>query len=174
MLAFSPPRMPILRYIALLVAVICALVSSTWAVVKITTDHLLYQDATSTARNWAQYLAENVTNLEQIATGEQPSVASMAFFRGTGQSGQVFRYEIFNRQGYSQLVSDHGNVALFDLSEFSAEAASSIKARQPVVDAKEGHSADLPSFYAQAFIPVVTDHRPIAIVAAYIDQTGER
>jgi diguanylate cyclase (GGDEF)-like protein len=171
---FSAVKISILRSIGVLTVILSILVGSTWAVVTITTEHLLYQDATSAARDWAQYLAENVTDLEQIAAGQEPSVASMAFFRGTGKSGQVFRYEIFNRQGYSQLVSDHGNVALFDLSEFSADAASSIKARQPIVDAKEGNSADLPSFFAQAYIPVVINQQPVAIVAAYIDQTQER
>src|ERR1700722_13624528 len=174
MLAFSAAGTSAFRNVVVLTAIFCILVGSTWAIVKITAEHLLYQDATAAARQWAHYLAENVTDLEQIAAGERPSVASMAFFRATGRSGQVFRYEIFNRQGYSQLVSDHGNVAVFDLSEFSADAASSIKALQPVVDAKEGYSTDLPSFYAQAYIPVISDHRPIAIVAAYIDQTEER
>jgi diguanylate cyclase (GGDEF)-like protein len=171
---FSLANMPAQRNAGILVAVLGVLVGSTWAVVKITTDHLLYQNATSAARDWAGYLAESVTDLEQIAAGEQPSTASMAFFRATGKSGQVFRYEIFNREGYSQLVSDHGKVALFDLSDFSADAARSIKTGQPVVDAKEGDSTDLPSFFAKAYIPVVIDHRPIAIVAAYIDQTEQR
>ncbi|MFZ1741546.1 MAG: EAL domain-containing protein, partial [Pontixanthobacter sp.] len=116
----------------------------------------------------------SVTDLEQIAAGEPPSTASMAFFRGTGKSGLVFRFEIFNREGYSQLVSDHGKVALFDLSEFSADAAHSIKTGQPVIDAKEGYSAEFPAYFAQAYIPVVLNHQPIAIVAAYINQTEQR
>jgi diguanylate cyclase (GGDEF)-like protein len=174
MLALLLARMSVLRNAGVIILLFCILVGSTWAVVKVTAEHLLYQDATAAARDWAHYLAENVTDLEQIASGQQPSAASMAFFRGTGKSGHVFRYEIFNPQGYSQLVSDHGEVALFDLSEFNADAARSIKARQPVVDAREGHATDLPSFYAQAYVPVLIDHRPIAIVAAYIDQTERR
>jgi hypothetical protein len=174
MLPLLLARTSVLRNVGVMIVVLCVLIGSTWAVVKFTAEHLLYQDATAAARDWAHYLAENVTDLEQIAAGQPPSVASMAFFHGTGKSGQVFRYEIFNRQGYSQLVSNHGDVALFELSEFSADAASSVKARRPIVDAKEGHSADLPPFYAQAYIPVIIDHRPIAIVAAYIDQTEER
>jgi diguanylate cyclase (GGDEF)-like protein len=169
-----PARTSILRNAGIMIVVLCILVGSTWAVVKVTAEHLLYQDATAGARDWALYLAGNVTDLEQIAAGQQPSSASMAFFRGTGKSSQVFRYEIFSPQGYSQLTSDHGEVALYDLSEFSADAANSIKARRPVVDTKEGHSNDWPSFYAQAYVPVVIDHRPIAIVAAYIDQTEQR
>ena len=55
----------------------------TWMIAKFTTDHLLYQNATSTAQGWARYLAESVADLEQIAAGEQPSAASMAFFQRT-------------------------------------------------------------------------------------------
>ncbi len=39
---------------------------------------------------------------------------------------------------------------------------------------KEGNFPDLPSFYARAFVPVLVDQQPIAIVGAYVDQTQER
>src|SRR4051794_13083410 len=103
----SLAAMSLQRNIALFVIVLAILVGGTWASIKVATEHLLHLDATSTARNWARYLAESVTDLEQIAAGERPSAASMAFFQGALKAGQVFRYEIFNRQGYSQLVSDH-------------------------------------------------------------------
>ena len=164
------------RTIVVSLVLLGMLVCSTWAAVKITTDRLLYQNATSAARDWAQYLAASVTDLEQIAAGQQPSNASIAFFKATGNSGgHVFRYVIFNRDGYSQLVSDHGKVALFDLSDFSAEAAGSAQSGQPFVDAREGNpSAEQPSFFATAYVPVLVNRRPIAIVAAYIDQTEQR
>ncbi len=170
----SLAKMSMQRNVGVIVVVLGILVGGTWAVVKITTDYLLYQNATSAARNWARYLAESVTDLEQIAAGEQPSAASMAFFEGARRSGQVFRYEILNRSGYAQLVSDHDKMALIDLSEFDADAARSIELGQPIVDAKEGKSPDLPSYFAQAYIPVVVDSRIIAIVAAYVDQTEQR
>jgi diguanylate cyclase (GGDEF)-like protein len=170
----SLARISIQRNVGVIVVVLGMLVGGTWAAVKITTDYLLYQDATSVARHWAQYLAESVTDLEQIAAGEQPSAASMAFFEGARRSSQVFRYEILNRSGYAQLVSDHNKIALVDLSEFNALAARSISLDQPVVDAKEGKSVDLPSYFAQAYVPIVVDNRPIAIVAAYVDETEQR
>ena len=68
------------RSIGTLVVVLSILTGGTWLAVKITTDYLLYQEATSTARNWARYIAESVSDLEQIAAGEQPSAARMAFF----------------------------------------------------------------------------------------------
>jgi diguanylate cyclase (GGDEF)-like protein len=162
------------RNIGIFFILLGVLVCSTWAAVKITTDRLLYQNATSAARDWARYLADSVTDLEQIAAGQQPSRASMAVFWATGKPGQVFRYEIFNRLGFSQLVSDHGSVALFDLSEFNPDAAQSARSGKPVVDARAGTQPDQPSFFATAYVPVMVGGRTIAVVAAYIDQTEQR
>jgi diguanylate cyclase (GGDEF)-like protein len=143
-------------------------------VVQVTTDRLLNQNATAAAYSWARYLASNVFDLEQIAAGEQPSSASMEFFSGTRRSGQVFRYVIFNRQGYSQLVSDHNKMVLVDFSEFSIEAARAVTTGQPVVGTKEGASAGQPAYFAEAYIPVVVDGHVIAVVAASIDQSEQR
>jgi diguanylate cyclase (GGDEF) domain len=164
----------IARNVGIVVALFGMLIAGTWAAVKSATDHLLYLNATSTASSWARYLAENVADLEQIAAGEQPSTTSMTFFKGARRGGQVFRYEIFNRQGYSQLASDQDKIAPVEISEFSIDAAHSIAGAQPVVAVKEGNSPNLPSFYAQAYVPIFVDRRPIAIVAAYVDQTDQR
>src|SRR5580704_16880242 len=162
------------RNIGVFIVVFVILIGGTWATVKITTDYLLYRMATSAARNWAQYLTESATDLEQIAAGEQPSTASTLFFQAAKRSGLVFRYEIFNREGYSQLVSDHDTIAFVDVSEFSPDAARAIKIEQPIVDAHQSHSADLPPFFAQAYVPVIVNQRPIAVVAAFVDQTEQR
>jgi diguanylate cyclase (GGDEF)-like protein len=162
------------RGIGLLILMLAILSGGTWATVKITIDHLLYQNATMAARNWAQYLSENATDLEQIAAGEQPSAASMVFFRAARDSGPVFRYEIFNREGYSQLISEHDKIAPVDVSEFSVDAARAIKSGQPIVDVQQSHSADLPRFFARAYIPIIVKQRPIAVVAAFVDQTEQR
>jgi diguanylate cyclase (GGDEF)-like protein len=163
-----------LRNIGTLVVILGVLTGGTWLVTKITTDYLLYAEATSTARNWARYIAESVSDLEAIAAGEQPSVASTVFFQATQKAGQVFRWEIFNQEGYSQLAADRDTIALVNLSEFSTEAARSVKLGQPIVDVKEGKSADLPSFFAQAYVPVIVNGQAIAVVAAYVDQTEAR
>ena len=166
-------NMSVQRGVIFLAIAFCILVGGTSAVVKVATEHLLYRDATSTARNWARLLAESVTDLEQIAAGEQPSNASMMFFRWAQKAGQVFRYEIYNREGYSQLVSDHG-VKQVNLSQFSAEAVRSLAENAPVVDVSEGTSPDRPSFFAQAYVPVLVNGSAVAIVAAYVDQTEKR
>ena len=150
------------------------LVGGTWAAVKVTTDHFLYQDATSTARSWARFLAASVTDLEQIAGGEQPSAASMAFLQSARKSGEVFRYEVFNRDGFAQLVSDRDKVALVQSSEHDADAARSAISGQPIVEVKEGHSGNQPDFFARAYVPIRVGNQTIAVVAAYVDETEHR
>lgn len=167
-------KMSIARNISVLLAVLGILVGGTWMTVRITTDHLLYQNATATAQSWARFLTASVADLEQIASGEQPSAASMTFLQSVRKSGEVFRYEIFNRDGYSQLVSERDKIALVDLSEHNADAVRSIKSGQPIVDVKEGNTAEQPAFFARAYIPVLVDGRPIAVVAAYVDETELR
>jgi diguanylate cyclase (GGDEF)-like protein len=154
--------------------VLTVLIGGIWTVVHVSTDRLLTQNATAAAYNWARYLTSNVYDLEQIAAGEQPSSASMEFLSSTRRSGQVFRYVIFNRQGYSQLVSDHSEMALVDFSEFSAEAARAVTTGEPVVGTKEGAGPGQPAYFAEAYIPVISDGRVIAVVAAYVDQSEQR
>ena len=162
------------RNVALIVAMLLALIGGTLGAVKLTTDYLLYQSATSDARGWATFVARGIADLEQIAAGELPSGASMAFFQLAQKSDRVHRYEIFNRAGYSQLVADRDKISLLTLSEFSPAAARAGSTGRPVVEAKEGHLPELPAFYALAYVPVMVGDVPIAIVAAYVDQTQER
>jgi len=156
--------------IAMLVAALCFLIGGILVGTKVTTDYLLFEDATSTARNWARVLAETVTDLEQIAAGEEPTKASMALFEWAQKAGQVFRYEIYNREGYSQLVSDHG-VTQVNLSTFSPEAVRALATNGPIVDVRAGTLAGKPKFYGLAYVPVIVDNRAVAIVAAYVDET---
>ena len=150
------------------------LIAGTLAAVKITTNYLLYQSATSAARSWAAFMAKSISDLGPIAAGELPSAASMSFFQWAQRSDQIFRYEIFNREGYSQLVADHNQIVLLTLSQYSTAAARAGTTGRPVVEAEEGTSPDLPSFYARAYVPIMVDQAPVAVVAAYVDQTQER
>jgi diguanylate cyclase (GGDEF)-like protein len=164
----------LMRWIALFLVALCFVVGGTWTTVKFTIDYLLREDATANARDWAQYLAANVNDLEQIAAGEQPSAASMAFFQATRKSGQVFRYLIFNRDGYSQLLMDRDKVALVDLSEFSPDAARAVNSGEPFLAFGEANSSGMPRYYAEAYVPVRIGNHPVAIVAAFVDETNQR
>jgi diguanylate cyclase (GGDEF)-like protein len=174
MLMPSISKASIRRNFGIVIIVLGILVSGAWITVKITTDHLLYQDASSTAYSWARFLAISVTDLEQIAGGEQPSAASMAFLQSARKSDDVFRYEIFNREGFIQLVSDRDKVALVDFSKHDGDAARSAVSGQPIIEVKERDTADQPAFFARAYVPIAVDGRVIAVVGAYVDETEQR
>ncbi len=173
MLLPSISRDSFARTFAIFVIVLGILVGGTWAAVKVTTDHFLYQDATSTARSWARFLAASVTDLEQIAGGEQPWAASMAFLQ-SAQIRRGFSLRSFNRDGFGQLVSDRDKVALVQSSEHDADAARSAISGQPIVEVKEGRSGNQPDFFARAYVPIRVGNQTIAVVAAYVDETEHR
>ena len=161
-------------YLAMLVAILAVLFFATWTAVRITTDRLLYQNATITAEEWAQYLARNVGDLEEIAAGETPSSASIGFLRTAGRSGFVFRYTIYNRYGYSMLQVDRNNVAAVNLSELDDAAILAVRQNRVIVNVQEGGAAGEPVYFAKAYVPVLIEGRPTAVVAASVDQTAER
>jgi diguanylate cyclase (GGDEF)-like protein len=162
------------RGVALFLFALAILIGGTWTTVRLTTDHLVDEYVQNAAHDWAQFLADNVKDLGEIAAGEQPSAASMAFFLATRKSGQVFRYVIFNRDGYSQLVVDRDRIAPVDLSVHSVEAVKAIAQGQPVIDIKTGKRPDFPNVYAEAYVPAVVAGAPVAVVAAFVDQTEAR
>jgi diguanylate cyclase (GGDEF)-like protein len=162
------------RYLGMLGLILALLLGGTWLTVKTTSDYLLCQSATDRAQNWATFLAANVRDLEQIAAGEKPSSASLAFLDITRKSGEVFRYVIFNGYGYSVLLSDRDQVTPVDLSDYSSVAARSIAEDRPIVDAKDGSAPAQPTYFAEAYVPVRLDDHPIAVIAAYVDLSQER
>ena len=155
----------------LLVFAVAMLVAGTAMMVKLTTDHLINDDARTDASDWAQFIAANVPDLKQIAAGELPTVSSMAFLEATRKYGQVFQYAIFNRHGYSQFKADREKIGLVSISEFSAEAASAIETGQTIIDISSGNTADLPKYFARAYVPIIVNDEPIAVVAAFVDET---
>lgn len=160
--------------IGLLAVILALLTAGTWTIVHWTTERLIHDDARADAREWAHYLAANVTDLRQIAAGELPTAASTAFLDSTRKSSQVFRYVIFNRQGYSQFVADRDQIASVGLSEYSPEAARAAETGQTVVDILAGQGPDRPDYFARAYVPVVVDGEPIGVVAAFVDETDQR
>ena len=98
----------------------------------------------------------------------------MAFFDAVKTSGDVFRYTIFNRYGYSILIAEQDKVTPTDLSDFRDDAIRSIKEDRPLVDVRAGRSPGQPAYFAEAFVPVRVNGSPVAVVAAYVDQTAAR
>ena len=156
------------RAIALFVAAVILLAAGTWFIVQTTTNHLITQYVQGTTHQWAKFVAENVNDLGDIADGEWPSSASLAFFEATRKSDTVFRYVIFNRYGYSQLVIDHDRIAPVDLSEFSSEAVEAMKTGATTGTIKADPKTGIE--YGVAYVAATTNGKAVAAVGAYVDQ----
>jgi diguanylate cyclase (GGDEF)-like protein len=143
------------------------------ATLKITTDYLLHWDARASAESWAKYVAENVTDIDEIAAGQQPSAESMNFFVRTQQIRNVFGFEIFDLQGNVQLVSDGAKISSIGGKIHDETAARAAKLDRPIIAIKQGIPPVRPHNYSEAYLPVVFDGRPRAVVAAYVDLTDQ-
>jgi diguanylate cyclase (GGDEF)-like protein len=166
-----------IKFIPVLGIVLATLTGGTWAIQNVAIERLLFQDAVSAGHMWASYLAQSVTDLEEIANGRTPSAGSMTFFERAQKVGNVFRYKIFDARGHLRLVSDELTAVGTDqqnLGEHNAAAASVLALGQPHVVAKEGKPPARPPFFAEAYVPVTAGGRTIAVVEAYVDQTEKR
>jgi hypothetical protein len=170
----NPLKLSTFKRAALVGLVVLLLGVGVWQILKSTVDHLLYWDATAAAESWAKYVAENVTDLEDIADGQPPSAESMAFLIRTQQIRHVFGFEIINLHGNVQLASDGSKISSIRGAVHSDTAARAAELRQPVISVKEGTPPVRPRIYSEAYLPVIVDGRPQAIVAAYVDLTEQR
>jgi diguanylate cyclase (GGDEF)-like protein len=165
----NPLKLSSLKGIALVSSVILFVVLGVGTTLKLTVDYLLYWDATAAAESWARYVAENVIDIEEIANGKQPSAASMAFFIRTQQIRYVFGFEILDLHGNVQLASDGSKITNVGGAAHSATAARAADLGHAIVSVKEGVPPVRPKHFAEAYLPVISNQRPRAVVAAYVD-----
>jgi diguanylate cyclase (GGDEF)-like protein len=163
-----------IRRVAFVASVVLVVGVGVWQVLKSTVDNLLYWDATAAAENWANYVAENVTDIEDIADGQPPSAESMAFLIRTQQIRHVFGFEIINLHGNVQLASDGSKISSIGGAVHSDTAARAAQSGQPIISVKEGAPPIRPRIYSEAYLPVIIDGRPQAIVAAYVDLSEQQ
>jgi len=165
----NPLTISTFKRVALVGSVVLLLGVGVGQVLKSTVDYLLYWDATAAAESWAKYVAENVTDIEDIADGQPPSAESMAFLIRTQQIRHVFGFEIINLHGNVQLTSDGSKISGARGAVHSDTAARAAELGQPIISVKEGTPPIRPKYYSEAYLPVIIDGRPQAIVAAYVD-----
>src|ERR1700730_3849611 len=158
----------------LVVSLVVIFIFGVGEVLKRTVDYLLYWDANAAVESWARYVAENVTDLEEIANGEQPSAESMTFLIRTQQIRYIFGFEIINLYGNVQLTSDGSKISSIGGTVHSETAAHAAKLGHPLISVKEGFLSVSQKIYSEAFLPVIVDGRPRAIVAAYVDLSEQR
>jgi diguanylate cyclase (GGDEF)-like protein len=150
-------------------AIIAAGIASVWSVA----DHLLRDDARSTAVAWAEFLKDHVSDLDQLLETGEVSPESLAFFRIATNVGRVFRYHNFDPSGRIVLSSDRleegtmiGHLEGHHERKVFSQA---IRDGRFEVELKEGTPPRRPSFYSEAYVPIVEAGRLQGVIEVYVD-----
>ncbi len=149
-------------------AVLLFVALSIGVVLKMTVDYLLNSDATATAESWAQYVAENVDDIEAIANGAQPSAESMKFFIRVQRVRNVFGFAVTDLTGNVRLISDGWKISSPQGAIRDEVAARAAREGHAIIEIKNGIPPLRPLHYSQAYLPVGDG---ASVVAAYIDLT---
>src|SRR5688572_25802725 len=161
---------------AVIAGVTILLAAGTYWIATSTVDRMVRKDAETAAFNWARYLADNLTDIEQIAAGGVPSPASAAFIERARIVGQVFRFKLFDPDGRLALVSDELGKKWDNepsLAVHNPPAAAVALTGRPHTEVKLGTPPKRPPLYAETYIPVTVDGRVVAIAEVYLDQTAK-
>ena len=166
------------RRVALLILAVATFIGGAVAIERLTISRLLHDDAVSTGRSWAEFMAKNIGDLKEIAAGGNATQETETFLSNVKTVGRVFLFKIYDAEGRPRFVSDDlpeesGDEA--DLSQHNPEAVEAIEAGEPAIEVKQGEPPSRPAYFSEAYIPAFgTDGKINAVVEAYIDQTEKR
>jgi signal transduction histidine kinase len=133
--------------------------------------------AERTALAWGEYIGANLPRIEQIAAGAAPSKAEEDFLKKVRNTGDVFRFKLFDKNGTVKLVSDDignitANVPIIDDDHLN-RARRAIALDAPVTMIEDGRSkADRPDSDAESYVPVKRHGKIVAVAEVYVDQTA--
>lgn len=140
-------------------------------------DHLFRTETIATARSWAADLEARVPELPALLERQPPSAETHALLEMARRVGGVFRFKLFDRAGNLVLVSDDLSdpnlPASVTAERGRSETAARILAGQAHVETKRGVPPMRPSYYSEAYVPLVRDGAVIGIVEVYVDQTAK-
>ncbi len=71
-------------------------------------------------------------------------------------------------------MSTHDKIALRRRVRLQPGRGAILAAGKSIVEVNEGHSPEEPAFFARAYVPIMVDGLPVAVVAAYVDETQLR
>lgn len=136
-------------------------------------DHLLRRDAEATAAIWAEYISQNI-DIDRVLAGDPVPVESQMYFDQARQAGRVFLYEIFDARGLVVLSSDDiGGGGTSNAQQQLQYIMPEILAGDTQVQMKVGESPIHPSYFAEAYFPLIDDGVLKGVVGVYVDQTAK-
>lgn len=143
-----------------------------------TSDQLIAKRSEQVSIVWANYIASQLPRIEDIVSGESLTVAERSFLEGAKLYGDIFRFELFDRNGQLRLVSDnlenlYGSSAA-DPLEGNDHVLRVVATGVPYTEVESGRDKeDRPDIYVETYVPVIRNGAIVGVVEVYIDVTEQ-
>ncbi|MBD1547920.1 putative bifunctional diguanylate cyclase/phosphodiesterase [Roseibium aggregatum] len=142
---------------------------------KSTVDSAIAANAERKARNWADYLAHTMPDLDALLQTGVPDEAQNATIETAVQVGDVFRFKLFDANGRLVLISDERGTPLEPgaKADHNGHARSVLETGAAVIEVNDGtEKANRPDLYVEAYVPVPgADGKAVGVVEVYLDQS---
>jgi len=156
-----------------LVAGLIFLVVAAIALSRLVSAGMLRADALSTSTEWASNLIENSHELPEILAGIEPSSAAQQLFQDSVQSGEVFRFRVWDLNDHLLFASER--VATTSgikppFATFGAQARANVATGKPWIAAMGLHeNVQIPE-YAQIYYPLTFNGAVRGVLELHFDE----
>lgn len=150
------------------VAVLAVLtVVGAWVAMQVATTELLKHEAAAEARTWADFIRNDVEDIDRFLTGEITTTHDYRVLNNAQNFGDVFSYKILGPDGTVNLASNQGDLGTVKRTDYFRDLVS-----QGIIYAQIGRGnglANVPAVYGEAFVPVMRDGRFMGAIGVYVD-----
>ena len=138
-----------------------------WFLLRIVTVDILEHQATSQARNWAQFISNDVEDINKFLSGNSTAPHDFEVLNTAQNAGGVFSYRILGPDGTVNIASNPGAVGTTVETAFFRDIVSGGRSYTQI-GFSDG-TGDIPRAYGEAFVPIMRDGTFIGAIGIYVD-----
>ncbi len=157
------------RLILWILAVSALSMALSWFAVREAEQHLLKDEAASTAIHWATFLQDNLANMDDILNSGLVGQDDQRLFDFAGAAGGVLHYEVIRPNGIVTLSSWAGDFRRFSSHHLFVEA---LATGQPQVTLNETAELNRESqIWGVAFVPILNEGTTRGVIKVQVDMS---
>jgi hypothetical protein len=142
-----------------------------WVMATYAANGITVKSATRYAEGWAEYHQGRILDYWKASGETAPSAHDI---EALAAAGDVFRFKLFDAEGFLVLVSDditnRHDISAGGASENAVEV---IATGEPLVEVNDGRgNPDRPDVYVEAYVPLMVDGRLAGVSEVYVDTSA--
>lgn len=153
------------------------LVGAIYGMIVQPVEQFVRTDAENTSYEWSRAFSSNLKDIDQIAAGQQPSIASQTFFRKSRFNTNILQIKLFDKTGKLRFIlGKHGGPAIeqSQLSIRSSKAAKVAQSGVALTQLEEGKSHKGDTLHTKTYLPILVDGKTAIVAEIHVDQTAKR